>query len=155
LSAENGSSAVSSGVDIDLNDDDEGSPRASLSFPTFTVPSAGTTLAVEQRDRLGYEAEVYNLDNRKASPGVDWKEDLGPKPSDSVNEVEGEWERKGISTTESDLAKDEYMMGETDHYSTPRPHSRAFSAIGMSHRRSRRAPPSLAPAIWRIILFQL
>jgi len=40
-------SSVLSGEDIDLNDD-ASSQRASISFPTFTNPNSGTTLAIEE-----------------------------------------------------------------------------------------------------------
>lgn len=107
-------------------------------------------LVSEQRDRTGSKPEVYDLGNRSASSAADRKDDPGERTSDSVNDGEGEWGSKG-DLAESDIAKEEYVVNEME--SPSRPHSRTFSAL--PYRRSRPSPPNLAPAIWRIILFQV
>ena len=131
--------------------DDASSSKVSVSFPTFNEPS-GTTVESEQRDRPGPKPEVYDLGICNASPAADLKEDPGERTSDSVNDGEGGWDSKG-DLAESDIAE-EYVINEME--SSSRPRSRAFSTMtGLPYRRSRPPPPNLAPAIWRIILFQV
>jgi len=151
LSSGKRGSAVFSGEDIDLNDD-ASSSKVSVSFPTFTEPGAGTELRSEQKDRTGSKHK-YDLGDRDALPTADRKNDSEARTSDSVNDGEGEWEGKG-DLAESDIAKEEYVISETE--SPSRPRSRTFSAMtGLPYRKSRPPPPNLAPAIWRIILFQV
>jgi len=144
-------SAVFSGEDIDLNDD-ASSSKVSVSFPTFTEPGSGTVLASEQKDRTGSKHD-YELGDRNALPAADRKIDSEARNSDSVNDGEGDWEGKG-DLAESDIAKEEYVIDQTE--SPSRPRSRTFSAMtGLPYRKSKAPPPNLAPAIWRIILFQV
>ena len=126
---------------------DANSSKASVSFPTFNDPGSGAVLGSEQ---TGSKPEVYDLGNHGTSSPADRKDGPGERTSDSVNDEEGEWGSKG-DLADSDIAKEEYVIDEME--SPSRPRSRAFS--GRSYRRSRPPPPNLAPAIWRIILFQM
>ncbi|CAA7268443.1 unnamed protein product [Cyclocybe aegerita] len=159
------------------NSADDLSSRVSGSFPTFAGASAP---GIEERNRDGdrvIELSNVNVVTTSESRGsasaseadvVDGNGSVKPDwhgvevivhgGAGSVSDLRDEDGEKGWNQdklhlrSESDIGKEDFILAEgfNGPYS-PRPASMG----GLPYRKQRRQIPSLAPAVWRIILFQI
>lgn len=125
---------------------DELDSPVSSSFPTFANPPQVGTASIDP-DRITVEST--------SPPREDWRNRLGPSATPDMDKANSfKWNEDG------DKSDFEYGKGEDesiteDHNSgtyTPQPAQRSAGTIS---RRARRPLPTLTPAMYRIITFQL
>jgi hypothetical protein len=133
--------------------------RVSVSFPTFVNPDA-PPLVVGSADAGGKEtAEEARKEDLEE---IDWEDGSsqgkGTRNSEQATDVD--WNEDKLVRLEEEededdedgdvVAKEEYVMSFSgDSTCAPRP------ASMLHQQKSRRQTPNLAPAVWRIILFQV
>ncbi|KAF8962296.1 hypothetical protein BDZ97DRAFT_1120879 [Flammula alnicola] len=132
---------------LDLQDDT--SSRVSVSFPTFAHPETTGTPVEEERERT---IRLSVVDKQEEQKSAEWDDELVKEPRGSDSNEDTGWNEDKLDLQSvSDIGKDEYVMSDAKPHS-PRPTSMAPSA---AYRKTRRPIPNLAPAVWRIVLFQV
>lgn len=153
------SSSLAMGDGQLMDDASSGISQVSVSFPTFVNPDADAPpFAVESVNtgcKETAETRKEGLEER------DWEDGSshGKGTRNSEQATDMEWrEDKLVRLEEEDededdgdvVAKEEYVMSFSgDLAYSPRPASTLYQ------HKSRRPTPNLAPAVWRIILFQV
>lgn len=113
----------------------------SSSFPTFANPAEGGTISIDP--------DGVSTTGNFSHPNEDWRDILDAThslPDKSVKDGSYHWHEDD----KSDFEYGKYVEHDDEYYNSGG--SRLSGT--MAARKLRRPPPSLAPAIWRMILFQ-
>ncbi|KAF9480923.1 hypothetical protein BDN70DRAFT_855953 [Pholiota conissans] len=151
------SSSVSTRDNIPMDDTSSSTSRMSASFPMFVnpdaPPSAMGSADMHSKDTEHVGGEERGKDGREVG---DWDE--GKRDSEQATEREWAEDNKVDLEDEEDdidvVAKEEYVMSFKSGDSTYNPRSPRPGSTLYQHK-TRRPIPNLAPAVWRIILFQV
>lgn len=133
----------------------------SSSFPTFANPAEGGTISIDP--------DGVSTTGNFSHPNEDWRDILDAThslPDKSVKDGSYHWHEDD----KSDFEYGKYVEHDDEYYNSGGSRlsgseswiisDLASSSLidlftAMAARKLRRPPPSLAPAIWRMILFQL
>ncbi|KAF8156935.1 hypothetical protein B0H34DRAFT_711243 [Crassisporium funariophilum] len=143
------SSNFSANFSTQDKEQDDNSSRVSMTFPTFANPGPEATPITEARS----STTIPN--HSSPADGSDWQSMLpGTRASYSFIGHK-EWAGDEVEThSKSDCGREDYVMNDEETY-PHRPGSITLSSMEITRTKSKREPPNLAPALWRILLFQV
>ncbi|KIK02873.1 hypothetical protein K443DRAFT_677212 [Laccaria amethystina LaAM-08-1] len=140
-------------------DTERRSSPVSSSFPTFINPANEVSSIEEQKKGLSSEFSTRS----EVKESRDWRDVIALENADDIAIETGDNKSGSMKWSVDDTGKSEYDIGKEDDVISgelgsdsyrPRPPSRPFCASGPRKGR-RRVHPNLAPAIWRMIIFQV
>jgi hypothetical protein len=157
-------------------DTERRSSPVSSSFPTFINPANEVSSIEEQKKGLSSEFSTRS----EVKESRDWRDVIALENADDIAIETGDNKSGSMKWSVDDTGKSEYDIGKEDDVISgelgsdsyrPRPPSRPFCASGKylqalsclhtyslhvgPRKGRRRVHPNLAPAIWRMIIFQV
>ncbi|KAF5383216.1 hypothetical protein D9615_005027 [Tricholomella constricta] len=125
---------------------DELDSPISSNFPRFANPPQVGTVSLDP-DRITVEST--------APPNEEWREILGASDTPDLDKASSlKWNEDG-DKSESEYVKGDDGFDTEDNYSGTYPTRAAPRSLGTTSRKARRPLPTLTPAVYRIITFQL